>query len=232
MTFTEELRKENEDIFSLIFEHQFVQGIGRGDVSKEALTHYVKADYEYLNAFMKVYGIAISKCASREDIAYFNQRIDFVLNSEIHPHNNFCEQIGVSYEELQGFSLPPTADHYIKHMLYHAQSGTLGEILAALLPCPWTYFEIGEELIKQYDPSPEHPFYQWISFYAERRVEDTVVVMCERLDKLAEVASQEEKTKMKEAFRKSCQLEWAFWEMAFTCEEWITKKGVSVNEKP
>ncbi|MDG5472591.1 thiaminase II [Jeotgalibacillus sp. ET6] len=230
MTFTEELRRENEDIFSLIFDHPFVQGIGKGDVPEEALAHYIKADYEYLNAFMKIYGIAISKSSSREDIAYFNKQIDFVLHSEIHPHNNFCEVIGVSYEDLQGYPLPPTADHYIKHMMAHAQLGTLGEIIAALLPCPWTYFEIGRELIKQYSPSEDHPFFPWITFYAEQRVEDVVLVMRERLDALAESASEQEKQRMKEAFRKSCQLEWSFWEMAFSCEKWITEKEAAVHE--
>ncbi|TDL31837.1 thiaminase II [Jeotgalibacillus sp. S-D1] len=230
MTFTEELRTENQDVVECILEHPFVQGIGKGNVPMEALAHYIKADYEYLNAFMKIYGIAVSKSSSREDIAYFNSQIDFVLTSEIHPHNNFCDHIGVAYEDLQGYPLPPTADHYIKHMMYHAQSGSLGEIIAALLPCPWTYFEIGKELMQQFDPSPDHPFYPWITFYADKRVEDVVLVMRNRLDQLAQEASAQERSKMKDAFRKSCQLEWAFWEMAYTCEEWISKKGVTAHE--
>ncbi|MEW9501090.1 thiaminase II [Jeotgalibacillus marinus] len=226
MTFTSALRKENEDVFQSIFDHNFVQGIGKGKVPKEALIHYVKADFEYLNAFMKVYGIAISKSTTREDIAYFTEKINFVLNSEVHPHNNFCEQIGVSYEELQGYPLPPTADHYIKHMMYHAQQGSLGEILAVLLPCPWTYLEIGQELVKTYKPTVDHPFYPWISFYADERVETVVHTMRNRLDQLAEESSPQEQMGIKNAFRKSCQLEWSFWEMAFTCEEWVGKKEV------
>jgi len=112
----------------------------------------------------------------------------------------------------------------------HAHSGSLGEIIAALLPCPWTYFEIGKELTKQFNPTSDHPFYPWISFYADQRVEDVVLVMRKRLDELAEEASFAEQEKMKDAFRKSCQLEWGFWEMAITCEKWISEKEVSVYE--
>jgi thiaminase (transcriptional activator TenA) len=221
MTFSQELRKENDDIFKAIFNHPFVQGIGRGSVPIEALKHYIMADYEYLNAFMKVYGIAISKSINREDIAFFNEQIQFVLNSEVHPHHNFCNVIGIRYDELQGYPMPPSADHYMKHMMFHAQTGTLAEILCALLPCPWTYLEIGQELVKAYQPANGHPFYPWIQFYVNKGIKENTSKMRNRLDELAKDASKAEQTRMKDAFRKSCQLELEFWEMAYTCESWL-----------
>ncbi len=224
MTFTNELRKENNDVFEAIFNHPFVQGIGRGDVPKEALIHYVKADHGYLTAFMHLYGVAIAKAGSRDEIAFFNKQIDFVLNSEAHPHNNFCDVIGVKYDELQGYPLPPTADHFVKHMMYHAHMGSLGELVAALLPCPWTYFEIGKELMRTYEPTPDHPFYEWITFYADPGIVE--LEMRNQLDHIAENTSLEELLKIKDAFRKSCQLELGFWEMAYTCEEWTPKAAV------
>ncbi|MEN2465679.1 thiaminase II [Ornithinibacillus sp. JPR2-1] len=226
MLFTESLREENNDIFQLIFDHPFVKGIGEGDIPKEAIAHYIKADFEYLNAFMKIYGLAASKSSSRDDIRYFFNKMEFILKDEIHPHHNFCEYIGVPYESLQGHPLPPTADHYIKHMLYHAHTGSMGEILGALLPCPWTYLEIGDELMKTYQPTPDHPFYQWITFYSDARTRSTTTEMRERLDNLAIEASPSEKNRIRDAFRKSCELELAFWEMAYTCEEWPSGKVV------
>ncbi|WP_156290335.1 thiaminase II [Oceanobacillus salinisoli] len=227
MSFTEQLRKENDAIFQQIFEHPFVDGIGKGNVPNESIAHYIKADFEYLNAFMKIYGIAISKSDNRGDIQYFFDKMAFILNDEIHPHHNFCEYIGVPYETLQGHPLPPTADHYIKHMMYHAQTGTMAETLGALLPCPWTYQEIGIELMEKYQPEKDHPFYQWISFYGDTGSRNVTAEMRERLDALAEEASPLEKERIKEAFRKSCELELAFWEMAYTCEVWPSKKAVT-----
>lgn len=218
MSFTQKLREENNDVFEAIFNHPFVEGIGTGDVPKKALMHYVKADYEYLTAFMHLYGVAISKAASREEIAFFNKQIDFVLNSEAHPHHNFCDVIGIGYDECQKYPLPPTADHYVKHMMYHAYTGTLGELVAALLPCPWTYFEIGKELVRKYHPQKDHPFYEWISFYADPGIVE--LEMRAQLDGIAEQATKAEIIKMREAFRKSCLYELNFWEMAYTCETW------------
>ncbi|MFC7060928.1 thiaminase II [Halobacillus seohaensis] len=229
MSFTETLRRENNDIFEAIFNHRFVDGIGKGDLPHDSIAHYIKADYEYLNAFMHIYGIGISKSTNRKDIEYFNEQVGFILNSETHPHMNFCDVIGVGYDELHGYPLPPTADHYVKHMMYHAQMGGLGEILAAMLPCPWTYLEIGNHLMKKYQPTPNDTFYQWIKFYANEEFETLSNAMRQRLDELADQASETERQRMKDAFRKSCQLELKFWEMAYSCEEWPQGEGVNTK---
>ncbi|MCD5322278.1 MULTISPECIES: thiaminase II [Pontibacillus] len=222
MSFTEQLRHDAHPIFEAIFNHPFVKGIGEGNLPKEAVAHYVKADAEYLHAFMNVYGTAISKCTDKEDIAFFKENIEFVLHSEIHPHHNLCTYINTPYEDLQGYPLPPTADHYIKHMKTTAHEGTLGEILAVLLPCPWTYLEIGHYLMDHVQPTPEHPFYEWITFYVNDEIQDTTNQLRSKLDAWAETASPREKKAMKDAFIKSCQLEWAFWEMAYRQETWPT----------
>ncbi|AMA73018.1 MULTISPECIES: thiaminase II [Aneurinibacillus] len=225
MSFTQQLREAADPIFEAIFQHPFVQGLANGDLKKEALIHYVKQDFEYLNAFARIYGIAISKCESREDMQMFCDQLPVVLHGEAHPHNNLCRVAGVRYEDLQGYPLAPTASHYIRHMLTVAHEGTLGEILAVLLPCPWTYLEIGQKLMREVNPDSSHPFYEWITFYG-KSVEMTVTDKFRaRLDEWALNASDKEKEKMKQHFLTSCQLEYAFWEMAYTEEAWPVKIG-------
>ena len=222
MSFSAELRREANPIFNAIFEHPFVQGIANGELEKEQLIHYVKQDFEYLNSFIKIYGIAISKCENREDMDMFNQQISFILNSEIHPHNNFCQVAGVPYDVLKGQPLSPSALNYTRHMLTVAHEGTLGEILAVLLPCPWTYWEIGKRLLNEVNPDHSHPFYDWISFYGNR-ADSITTKFCARLDEWAKEASDKEKEKMKDHFLISCQLEYMFWDMAYKLEEWPVK---------
>ncbi|RYM04969.1 thiaminase II [Sporolactobacillus sp. THM7-7] len=220
MTFSETLRQEADPIFGAIFNHPFVQGIAKGNVKREALIHYVKQDYSYLNAFIKVYGLAIAKCDKRQDMKLFNEQIAFILNSEIHPHRNFCRVAGVRYEDLQDQPLAPTASHYIEHMLAVAYSGSLAEILAAFLPCPWTYWEIGKKLLAE-SLTEDHPFYDWITFYGENKeIQPLTERYCRRLDQLTEGVSSAEKEKIKDHFMKSCQLEYAFWDMAYRVEKW------------
>ncbi|WP_046212520.1 thiaminase II [Paenibacillus wulumuqiensis] len=226
MSFSAEIRQAADPVFEAIYHHPFVQGIARGDLKPEQLVHYVKQDFEYLNSFMRIYGTAISKCTSREDMDMFNQQISFVLNSEVHPHNNFCHVAGVPYEQLQGYPVAPSAHNYIRHMLTAAQEGDLGDILAVLLPCPWTYWEIGKRLLEDVKPDVSHPFYDWIDFYGNRT--DTITSrFCTRLDEIAAASTPAHRERMKQHFILSCQFEYMFWEMAYTLEDWPVQLEVT-----
>jgi len=219
--FTALMRREADPIFEAIYRHPYVQGIGKGDLSNEQLIHYVKQDFEYLNVYMQVYGLGISKCADRRDIAMFHEKIGFILNSEVHPHNNFCRKAGVKYEDLQGYPLAPTAVHYTRHMLAVAHNGTLGELLAVMLACPWTYLEIGQRLIEDFRPTQDHPFYDWIMFYGDQPMVPRIQSFLDRIDRwVEEGASASEKARMMDHFLKSCQLEYMFFDMAYKLEEW------------
>lgn len=219
MSFTEQLRIGADPIYEAIFKHPFVRGIADGSLAKEQLIHYIKQDFEYLNTYMRIYGIAISRCETREQIALFNEQISFILSSEIHPHRNFCDRAGVAYEELQGYPLAPSAHHYTRHMLNAAYEGSLEDILAALLPCPWTYAEIGQRLLEEVRPTPDHPFYEWMHFYGSRE-SGVTDKMRSLLDGWAEGLSETRRRKLKELFDASCKLEYMFWDMAYKLEEW------------
>ncbi|MFC0272642.1 thiaminase II [Metabacillus herbersteinensis] len=230
MSFSEQLRKEADHIFEACYNHPFVRGIADGTLGKEQLIHYVKQDFEYLNAIIQAYALGISKCTNREDMVMFNTSISFVLNSEVHPHNNFCHVAGVKFEDLQGFPLAPTAQHYTRHMLNVGRSGTLGETIAVVLPCPYIYLYIGDRIIEEFQPDQSHPFYDWITFYGGQE-DPRMNLYLKRLDQLAEEASEQERTKMKEHFMLSCQLEYLFFDMAYTLQDWpVQKERVAVVE--
>ncbi len=80
MTFSTQLRQEAEPLFEAIYQHPFVRGLAAGELEKEQIIHYVKQDAEYLNAFIKIYAAAISRCTDREDITFFHQQMAFVMD--------------------------------------------------------------------------------------------------------------------------------------------------------
>ncbi len=94
--------------------------------------------------------------------------------------------------------------------------GGVGEIAAALLPCPWTYHEIGQRI-----GEVEHPVYSaWASFYASGFLTESVAAWRGVVDEAAEKASARERVAMAKAFLFSSRYEYLFWEMADRQEEW------------
>ena len=220
MRFSKYLRQQADPIFEAIFAHPFVRGIANGDLSSEQLAHYVRQDFQYLNVFCQIYGLAIAKSSTREDMAFFHQRMTFILHSETHPHHNFADVAGYKLEDLEHADLLPTSRNYTRHMLHVAHSGTLGELLAVLLPCPLTYWEIGRKLQQEVKPDDNHPFKPWIDFYAAYGSEEISELFLGRLDAYAAQAHEAEKARMEDHFLTSCRMEYMFWDMAYNLESW------------
>lgn len=222
MKFSEELVEAGQPILHKIYQHPFVEGIGNGDLPKEALTFYVGQDYNYLNAFIKVYAAAIQKSQTRADMAIFAKQIDFILHSEIHPHHNFCNVAGVKYETLQHEPQAPGTYLYNEHMYRSARTGDLIDIVAAMTPCPWTYLKIANRFVKQGKNTDDNVFKPWIEFYADMSDDgDSILTqLFDLIDREAEHYDQHHLDVVKEEFLKSCELEWEFWDQAYHQRSW------------
>src|SRR5699024_12644792 len=116
MMLTEQLSTENDDVFKAIFNHPFVQGIGKGDLPKEALIRYIKADHGYLTAFLNIYGIAMSKASTREEISFFYMQIDFVINCADDQHVHIFQVYIIDFISYQELPLPTASDLFINHI--------------------------------------------------------------------------------------------------------------------
>lgn len=230
LSLSAQLRKEADPLFQRIYEHPFVQGIKKGDLRSEQLIHYVQQDYQYLSMFSRIYALALSRSETREEMKFFHENIHFILYSETHPHRNLCQVAGVDFDQLKkDVPLAPSARNYMNHMLVSAQSHTLADLYAALLPCPWTYIDIAKRMMDEIQPTKEHPFYDWISFYTTEEVTKINEALCQRLDQLAAQLTPADHERIKEIFLVSCDHEYRFWEMAYTLEQYpfYQKKGVN-----
>lgn len=76
----------------------------------------------------------------------FAEQIDGILNGEMTIHKQYAKRLGISIEEIE--SAKPSAKNlaYTNYMMSVSQNGTLAELIAALLPCMWSYWEIGKRL--------------------------------------------------------------------------------------
>lgn len=222
MTFSTQLKTAGQPILEQIMAHPFVQGIGAGKLPKAALTFYVGQDFNYLNAFIKVYAAAIQKCANRTEMSLFASQIDFILNSEIHPHHNFCHVAGVTYESVQHDEQTPMTYLYNEHMYNAARTGDLIDIVAAMLPCPWTYNQIGNALTAAGDATDQNVFKEWIDFYSQPTTDPASLTnrLFALLDAEAAKYGPERLAQVQQRFLKSCELEWHFWDQAYHQKSW------------
>ncbi|QGF24839.1 thiaminase II [Raineyella fluvialis] len=219
MSFTAELRDTYADLFEAFWSHPFFQGLLDATASKEAVVHYVGQDRQYLAAFLRCYGLGMAKAPDTDWTRFFLEGARIMLEEEPDAHRALVAHFGVDYDTSQAPRLAPTAQAYANHMEL-AGHDTLGVLMAALLPCQWSYAWATLRAYREETPGPDHPFRAWFAFYASEECQSLVAEYRTRIDALAAAAGPEERGRMERAFVDSMYYEVAFWQMAASGETW------------
>ena len=214
------MKRENQRIWDAILGHPFVLELGAGTLPLEKFTYYVKQDYLYLIDFARCIGLATSKTEDVEDMRSWAEMMGGCLNYETERLESLSKALGVTPEEISRTPKAPTNEAYTNHILKVAYEGSMGENVAALLPCMWTYVDVGEALA-EIGGYKGHPVYEdWCEAYTASEYIDLVEVYRSLVDRSAERAGIAVKGRMRRHFRLSMRYECMFWEMAYRMEEW------------
>ena len=221
MGFSEELRKENRRIWDAILGHPFILELGAGTLPLEKFTYYVKQDYLYLIDFARCIGLAASKAEDVDDMRSWADMMGGCLRYETEMLESVSKALGVPPGEISQTPKAPTNEAYTNHILKVAYEGSMGENVAALLPCMWTYMDVGG-VLAEIGGYEGHPVYEeWCEAYTAPEYIELVEVYRSLVDRSAEEAGKAVKDRMRRHFRLSMQYEYMFWEMAYWMEEWL-----------
>ena len=219
MQFTDELRQSAAPIWEADLRHPFVLGIADGTLPPDKFKFYLIQDYLFLLDYSRVFAYGVIKAPDEATMALFSQLLNETLNTEMDLHRGYCEKFGISAAEMEQAPVAPTTHAYTRHVLDVAQSGTLAELIAGVLPCQWGYAEIGTTLAEQ-GGSPEPLYQEWIEMYASDEFLALGKWLRSLLNKLTAESSSAEKERLKRHFLFSSRYEYLFWEMAWTQEAW------------
>ena len=218
--FSDKLKKEAAPLWERIFLHPFLIELGEARLPLDKFRFYVKQDYTYLLEFARCLGITTAKVEDRETMRTFASLLKASLTVELEMLERLGEKLGISTDELRASEPAPTNMAYTRHLLYVSYSGTVGEIMAAILPCMWSYQEIGERMGVGADLW-RHPIYsEWCETYRSREYIDLVNLYRGLVDRFASQSGTLEMERMRSHFILSSRYEYMFWDMAYREEEW------------
>lgn len=220
MGFSDNMRRECAVIWDTEHNHPLVTGIGDGTLELDKFRYYMRQDYIYLIDFCRVIALAAAKTPDVEDMGWFAKLLDETLNTEMALHVSFCEDFGISEEELLATQPSPTTQAYTRFLLQVAYRGSVGEISSAILPCMWGYSEIGQMLHDRGLPEDAPLYARWIEMYNSEEFADLAAQLRGFLDRIAEDCGNDELDRMRDAFVKGSQYEYMFWDAAWRMEEW------------
>jgi thiaminase (transcriptional activator TenA) len=211
------LRDGCEPAWSQLADHPFVRRLADGTLEPERFRFYLEQNLFYLPRYARVMALGVAKARDERELRLFAAALQQVIDVEI-PENRellgrVCE---LGAEDRGGADEPaPGALAYTSWLESVAGAGGTPEILAAVLPCTWSYGDIAKRLAPGAAP---HPIYSdWLRFFAGDAYSDVVERMRRDTDELIGDADLEP---LADIFRTGVRLERGFWDMAFGLADW------------
>ncbi|QAY66521.1 thiaminase II [Paenibacillus protaetiae] len=200
--------------------HPFVEELGAGTLDPGRFIFYLKQDYLYLLDYARMYAYGSIKASDPDRMAKFAELSYSILHVEMGLHRGYAAKFGISREELDHTPPSPATTAYTGYMLQVAAQGTLAEIVAVILPCMWSYREIGLKLAAG-SAAMEHPLYrEWVEMYSSSEFGELTDWCIGLMDELAEGLPEQALLKLEEHFVMASKLEYLFWDKAYDREEW------------
>jgi len=216
ITFSDVLKQHSIETWNRILNHSFITEISMDVLPLDKFTFYLKQDNIFLQEFCKFLQVAKQKSNSPKMREWFDGLIYSTTNFEMQMQTQILDILGISSgSNLKGVfpSKATTTLNYTSYLRQISSTGSMGEIVSAMAPCPWTYFEIAEKLSKSY--SQRGIYKKWVQFYSSEESSRQVKEIKMMLDVLGKEANEIEKMAMKNQFATACKYERLFWDMAY-----------------
>src|SRR5262249_45318410 len=138
----------------------------------------------YLPQYARVMALGAAKSRDERELAMFAAALRQVVDVELPENRALLERVVAAGAPDRGGAreAAPANLAYTSWLLATAFSGGPVEILAAVLPCTWSYGAIGRRLAAG---AADHPVYRpWLSFFGSDEYDAVVERMRADLDEL------------------------------------------------
>jgi thiaminase/transcriptional activator TenA len=216
--FTGELWRSIEDIYAQILAHPLLAGLTDATLAEERFRFYVLQDALYLREYARALSLAGVRSPDENALVMFNEHSAGAITVEQSLHEGFLADLGVAQEEAEATEASPTTLAYTSFLLRTAALGDYPEVLGAVLPCYWIYWEVGKALLERGSPNPRYQ--KWIDTYGGEEFGSLVEAVLGLTDRVCEELNPVQKSRVKEAFVATSRYEWMFWDAAWRLEDW------------
>jgi thiaminase (transcriptional activator TenA) len=218
---SELFREESEPIWAALHQHPFITELSEGTLPLDKFRFFLEQDILYLEEYARCLAMGAAKARSERELRYFTIDMNKVLDAEIPSNRSLLAQvIDVGAEDRGGsLAMAPANLAYTSYMQSLSLRGGSLEIMAALLPCAWSYVEIAAALHERTETT--HPVYgAWIAYFTLPQTVEMVEDMRRDFDALVVEEAEARRRELAQIFATSSRLERAFSEMAYTLEQW------------
>jgi thiaminase (transcriptional activator TenA) len=210
-SFCERVWQQTTTMRAAIDNLPFNRELAAGSLDRQRFLFYIKQDALYLDQYSRILAMAGARGPDNDTIKLFGACALEAIAVE--------QALHASYLAEQTPTEPtPDCLAYTSFLLATAYHEPWEVLMAALLPCFWLYWDVGNTIARS--ASPDNPYQAWIDTYSDDAFGDAVKQVIAATDKAAAAASEAVRAKMVTAFIRSCQYEYLFWDGAYEQRQW------------
>jgi len=209
------LRDSSEPEWSELAHELFVRELAAGELAPERFRFYIEQNLLYLPQYARVMALGAAKSRDERELAMFAAALRQVIDVELPENRALLARVVQAGAPDRGGAreAAPANLAYTSWLLAVAFSGGPVEILAAVLPCTWSYGAIGRLLA---DGAADHPVYgPWLRFFGGDEYNAVAERMRHDLDELAAGSGDAQLERLAVTFRTGVRFEHGFWQMAY-----------------
>ncbi|HVA22477.1 MAG TPA: thiaminase II [Candidatus Micrarchaeia archaeon] len=212
--FSDALRLDVAAVWDACRCHPFVAALGDGTLSPAQLEAWARQDFRFLDGYARALARAGSRAPDLGTATRLVAAAHATLEGEMALHRGLGEAMGIAPDELEATMASPVTAAYTGFLLRVAGVATFAEAASALLPCLWSYAEIGADLARA--GLPTQPLLRRVAVtYADPDFADLASWARRLVDRLGDGARARRRDRMRQAFGTALDFECRFWDQAF-----------------
>ena len=207
----ERVARLREAIHALPFNRE----LAGGTLSTPRFRGYIVQDALYLGQYARILALAGARGPDGAALHAFASCALEAVAVEQALHEQYLAQFGVGAADAEA---SPDCLGYTSFLLATAYHEPWEVLVAALLPCFWIYWDVGNAIARVADAG--NPYRAWIDTYADEGFGEAVRTVIGITDRAAEATTPAIQARMLMAFVRSTQYEFLFWDGAYQQRGW------------
>ena len=198
-----------------------LQEILNGTLPLEKFKFQIRQNYNYLMEYSKGWAIGAARCRDYEVMLVLVELLRETLEHEVPFYREYWKKtLDISPEELEMEQLSCVKRSYTSHELARGWEGSIVELVTALLPCAFVYWQMGRKMKSMCTLPEGNLFRNWIEFYTTGWYDEACKQLIELINKLTFGLTPREEARVLEIFAAGCNYEYISWDMYYNMEKW------------
>ena len=212
MSLMAEITRDSLDLYEAAADESFLSLMGTGKLDRKMFLDYIVQDSIYLRDYMKAFAMGMFRSRTLRDMQFFYSILGFVNDSENETRLKYLADGNLSDDDVEKVGKKEACRAYTEFLIRTAETGSLEEILMAVMPCMTGYEYVFRKTLERHPEVLDTYYGPLVRDYTSPFYSECCRTWEAYCDKVC--ADYPDKQKLSSVFREAAHHELMFWKMA------------------